>query len=147
MRSARPIPENGNVVRFADLRPDLTVTDIYGVEVVAYAIFEYPTMQRQFFPDEDGNLILPSGRRIHPEELPKVEERELGEATPTTGYCVLELDAHGQVVDDWEGFSDLEDAIHFLRDDADETWKELPQGRDEAVAAIQKRLAEPPQRP
>jgi hypothetical protein len=141
-----PIPENGALLLFADLRPDLTETDIYGVAVVALAIFEYPTLIRKFVPDDDGNLVLPSGRRVRPVELVEVDERELGEGEPALAYSILELDARGKVIDDWDA-DDLEDAKAFLDRYPGAVWEELPRDRADALGVVQGRLRAKPQRP
>jgi hypothetical protein len=133
-----PIPENGRLVFFADLRPDLVEADeTDGVvrEVVALAIFEAQTI-RWDVP------LHHSGRPLMPDEILAMD---LGEGEPGLVYYVLELEAEGRVVDDWVP-GDLGAAKAFLQSYPGAVWEELPDDTDEALALLRQRLAGPPRR-
>ena len=142
--SMEPIPEDGRLVFFAELRPDLvyvTPDDGVGVarEVVALAIFEHRTVSWELPLDE----WRPSASFDQIKAL--IEATPSGEGKPVLDYYVLELEAQGRVVDDWVP-GDLEGAKEFLAGFPGAVWEELPKDHRDALALISRRLAEPPRR-
>jgi hypothetical protein len=139
-----PIPEDGRLVFFAELRPDLAfVTPDEGVgadrEVVALAIFEHPTVLWELPLDQwRPPLSVEQVKAL-------IEATPSGEGKPVLNYYVLELEAQGRVVDDWVPV-DLESAKEFLADFPGAVWEELPTDRGDALALVSQRLAEPPRR-
>ena len=135
-----PLPDNGRLLYFADLRPDRAASGETGAtDIAALVIHEYETKFRRFATDDDGKITLASGRRVRPSKLPKIDDAEFGEWETGCYYSVLELDPHGEVDDDWP-FGDLKMALDHLDAYAGGSWEELPSRLAEAVAVIHARL-------
>lgn len=139
-----PIPERGRLLFFADLRSDLREGE-FDRGVAGVVVHEYETFVKTFLPDPEGYLVLPGGRRVRDAELARVDpsKLELDAGEPCLRYAILELDARGLVVDDRDGFEDLEQARAFLHSYPDAAWEDLPPHRVEAAAVVQRRLAAP----
>jgi hypothetical protein len=110
------IPQSARLLYFADLRPGL----VYAAS------------------DSRPPGVVSEVVALAVREFPTVE------GDPALLYYVLELDAQGNVVDDWVFPDDLPGAVAHLDEFPGVAWEELPVGRGKALEFIQQRLAQPP---
>jgi hypothetical protein len=139
-----PIPD-GRVLFFVDLRPDrIYVTrdhnDGEEREVVACAIVEFPTV-RYVMPLDGSPRALVSA-----EMDALIESGAAGEGEAVLAYCVVELEAHGEVVEDWvvNGLDDAKEIIetNILESRPGPVLEELPPDREDALSLIHHRLSD-----
>lgn len=138
-----PIPD-GRILFFIDLRPDRCYVtsdhnDREEREVVACAIVEVEMISYRVARDQFGRVPGPK------EMEALVESGAAGEGEPRLAYFVVELEAHGEVVEDW-WVNDLDEAkqiieTHILESRPGPVLEELPPDRAEALTLIHDRLS------
>jgi hypothetical protein len=144
-----PEPHERRLLYFADLRPDYVESfrDDAGVErtLAALAILQFRSVEWELDIDQEAALV---------EHLTAVSQGgewgekhpNLGEGTPILAYCVVELDADGQEIDDWYP-GDLEACKSFLdRYGKTVSWERLPTDGDAAASHVSRCLSRPPNR-